>query len=704
MSLKNERFSMNSDQNHSNKLIILSKSRLSSAKNPSTLVICQEGDVKVKIQIKDSIDKQKIDSTLKNMTSGKIKIKNSRSFIKFEPIENQKNNLSLKKNILKINSNINNDITTDPENFILRENINYETNRNYNINTNGEKNNKKIINDNDDDTVEKEEMKDDVIFNMNNNFNYMKNEPIKKYNSSKVSLSKPNNSFEQGISSKFTMKNIKKENSNLEGMQQSDKAAVSISEQDNITDFDKRTKIIPKFNYETLGNRNLGINEDELENESINNKENLITESKKEIIDSGSENKEKNDKKSLNKSDDTIKIEDEGEIQTIKVENIPNNNNITLKDHIKNNFLTNKDNNCDYNDNSKPKISNFNNINNTTTLNKKNTLEKEISKNQIKPPTQDFKSKNIKLQNDSFLSQSNIKASVNLLKGTNFNYKNCSICERSYPLSKLYVAECKIHYLCRKCAKNYYEDAIENGERNMCCPFKKCKQPMDRDILKSIISQEHYSILTNYDKINNNDNNKNNIRQSFYCAKLKTTIDNENLKLYTQKHVLDISTNKNFFNYNSNKDIICPNCYEESLFTKTNNTHFNKCLNCCCKKCKYCMREFNDKHMDINTEGHCKVYYRLEDEGLTKNNKCLDLLLQYFFVFASFYFMFAGSFLYIRQFFRMIFCTNHDLKFANIIKLVFVYIFTIIIFIVTIPVIVLFYPYFPYILAFSDIP
>ena len=52
-----------------------------------------------------------------------------------------------------------------------------------------------------------------------------------------------------------------------------------------------------------------------------------------------------------------------------------------------------------------------------------------------------------------------------------YTYINCSICEHSYPISKLYVPNCKIHYLCRKCAKNYYEDAIENGDKKLNCHF-----------------------------------------------------------------------------------------------------------------------------------------------------------------------------------------------------------------------------------------
>ena len=706
--IKNEIGSISSDPKHSSKLIILSKQRLSSAKNPSTLLVCQEGNVKIRIKIQDSINKQKIDSTLKNMKLKQGRIKNSRSDSKIDTENNQNKNSLFKKKFFKNYSKINFDKPADPENLVIKENINYDTNRNYNTTGNEEKNinknNEKKFQNDSDETIEREEMKDDVIFNVDS-FKYNENNQLKKYNSSNLNNVITNNSFEKKIHPKMGMKKNKNSNSNYEGIQPSDKAA--ISEQDNITDFDKRTKIIPKFVYETHENGNSEINEDELENESINNKENLITESKKDVINSciGSiDNKEdqlikedtikkEEDKKSSNKSEDTVKIVSEDVI----VEKDDDEKDRNIIGNINNYLVKNKDNNNDENDNNKNQQSNFNNIQNTIIFNKKKNVEKEESKKISTTPNQE--NENNKIQ--AIFFNNNIKNSQNLIR-MNYNYKNCSICEHSYPLSKLYVADCETHYLCRKCCKNYYEDAIENGAKNLYCPFRQCKQFMNLDILKNIISQEHFSILTNHNNTLT-DNSTDGIKHPFYCAKLKTAIDNENLKKYTKKHVLDINSNKNFFNYNCNKDIFCPNCYEESLFSKTN-THFIKCLNCCCKKCKYCMKEFNDKHMDINTEKHCTVYYRLEDEDFNKKNKCLELLLQYFFVFACFYFMFVGSFLNISRFFKRIFNTNRESNFTNVIKLVFVYIFTVVIFIVIIPVIILFYPYFPYILAFSDIP
>ena len=42
--------------------------------------------------------------------------------------------------------------------------------------------------------------------------------------------------------------------------------------------------------------------------------------------------------------------------------------------------------------------------------------------------------------------------------------KICSICEHSFQDTRLFVAKCQTHYLCKKCSKNYYEDIIEKSK------------------------------------------------------------------------------------------------------------------------------------------------------------------------------------------------------------------------------------------------
>ena len=100
----------------------------------------------------------------------------------------------------------------------------------------------------------------------------------------------------------------------------------------------------------------------------------------------------------------------------------------------------------------------------------------------------------------------------------------------------------------------------------------------------------------------------------------------------------------------------------------------------------------------MNYNEHCKVYYRLEEDDKKKKNKCVDVLMQYFFVLAIFCLIFPGSFYNIKAILFHIFKVNN----RNIIRYFLVYLFTIIFFVITVPFIFLLFPYFPSILALSD--
>ena len=106
------------------------------------------------------------------------RIKNSRSDSKIDTENNQNKNSLFKKKFFKNYSKINFDKPADPENLVIKENINYDTNRNYNTTGNEEKNinknNEKKFQNDSDETIEREEMKDDVIFNVDS-FKYNEN-------------------------------------------------------------------------------------------------------------------------------------------------------------------------------------------------------------------------------------------------------------------------------------------------------------------------------------------------------------------------------------------------------------------------------------------------------------------------------------------------------------------------------------------------
>ena len=300
--------------------------------------------------------------------------------------------------------------------------------------------------------------------------------------------------------------------------------------------------------------------------------------------------------------------------------------------------------------------------------------------------------KKIKEKTENFQKNNNVPIKLNnIIKGTNIN-RECSICQIVYSENRLFVAKCHEHFLCKKCSKNYYEDIIENGIREMRCPFIKCKQKVDLESLKNFISSVHYDLLTN-NTINNKET------QTKFCfAKIKTNCDDENYQLYTKKHVIDINSNKNLYNYNNAKGVYCPKCYMNSLFSKTNN-HFFKCLNCQSKICKYCLKDFGPRHLDTNYTEHCKVYHRYSETEDNDKSLCFKLSLQLFFVLACYYVCFAGTFLLLRKNFYYIFGFRRK---QNIILYFITYLFTFIIFIFLIPFIVIFYPYFPSIMAACD--
>ena len=269
--------------------------------------------------------------------------------------------------------------------------------------------------------------------------------------------------------------------------------------------------------------------------------------------------------------------------------------------------------------------------------------------------------------------------------------KICSICGNKYTAFKFFVSECGIHYICKKCAKNYFEEQIENGETELHCPFLFCKKLFPKILTKYFISEEHYYLLEKNEKNKNNKSNK-----------LKTDIYYEKMKLYSKNNVIDVNNNKILFKYNKNKDIFCSKCNKDALFSKTN-TYFLKCLNCEHSECKYCFKDYYNGHMDINRTDRCKIFYRRKEDYFQINN-CIFFLIQLFLVFAMFFMIFISIFLNIKKFsdnkFRFIkknrFCCFYYFK------MLFIIFYSIVILMILTPFIVIFHPFFPYILAVSD--
>ena len=699
MSQFNENISKNKDEKSSN-LIIISKERKLSAKERVNFITLKEGDLKLTLKLDNAyLNKKQINSAIKSMKQQILK--NSKSYAslnedsKLNAYLKKRNNLQSPKNeidkssYLKKNQFINietarsyNELKTIENNEKRNEEdqkqletlIPYETTTQEILKFNYNKNNLKAKseeindknsdnhNDNDDENIENMEIKIkdennnenmNIKMNLNENkliesglvskenFNNTKNKNLKKrdnifdkYKSEEIKQLNSNSSQNN------TYINVKNNNFVDKNAQKSDRAIKSIYSDAQEQEIDYNTKK-SKLIFDSL----------RVDCETNNKIKRLISEYD-EQNEKNRENELISERKSESKSSKTIKV-DEDDDENEEEEEIK-------KD--KNNLI---------------ESSNFD-----AAIIKKDNNKENFSK--FKEEFDEYK----RIENSK-----NIKQIKSLpVKQISYVYKICSICEQPFSISRLFCAECQIHFLCKKCSKNYYEDIIENGNKDMLCPFTKCRQPMDIEDLQNIISKEHYNILIN---------NLNNFKESqtkFCKTKLKSTFDQENMQLYTKKHVIDINSNKKIFEFNNLKEVYCPNCFKETLFSKTN-THFFKCLNCGCKRCKYCLKNYNARHIDSTYIEHCKVFYRTDDYFNPDSQKCLKIFLQIFFVFASYYLCFAGAFLLIRNIFFVIFGIKKNNK---IFLSIFAYLFTIICFIIVIPFIFFFYPYFPSIMALSD--
>ncbi len=397
-----------------------------------------------------------------------------------------------------------------------------------------------------------------------------------------------------------------------------------------------------------------------------------------------------------------------------------NNNNFNLNNNDSNNEKINKNDNNNNNNgvHDIPFLPSNHNMRNT---NIKINIKKNKKRNRKlkKKNDESDHSQTLTYENQNKLNyQNNLKNQRFLIVNTNNEfinnlnlfanniviYHNCFICNKTFSLQKLYNAECYKHFTCRRCTKNYFEEKIEEGEREFFCPVFKCRSPFSSEILKDIISKNYYKLLTektnNEDKKTNDKLNTNTIlstnnNKNFYEKINVFNSNKETLKKYIHKHVLDINTNENFYVFNKQKNQFCPNCYENTLFGK-NGTHFIKCLNCFYRICKYCQKSFDDTHMDLNNENHCKVYFRREEELEEEMTLGIKILLEIFLAISSFIIIIFGGFLHINHFFKKIFCYKKIRN--NCVKIfleIIIFLFTILFFLPYLAIIFFILPYFP---------
>ena len=376
--------------------------------------------------------------------------------------------------------------------------------------------------------------------------------------------------------------------------------------------------------------------------------------------------------------------------------------------------------NCDSNKNSECKYYNKRNYSEiikdiNTNLGKRINLNKNI-KELTRNKTVNLEKMNSTNLITNILNIVNSTKSFNDKANLNPHFDKCLICERKFSVMNLCCSECNIHFFCRKCLKYYCRELIEKGIKKMKCPITNCNYNIYEQFLKSVLSKEYRQLLLK--KLNplkseekttvvENDISRN--KYKIFNTKIKHSSEDKsiNIRLYNNKHVIDVNSNMMLYKVRKYKNEYCPNCHEPTLFCKID-TIFHKCLNCGFKVCKYCNKEYTKTHLIINYPGHCKVYYKKKEDIEIKRNNGTRFLIQLLYTLSMFYIIFAFCYLSIYNFFKEILKITKNNK-SNIILIIFWrikdilnIIISIILFVTIFPFLFIWTPFFPVIISLID--
>jgi hypothetical protein len=376
--------------------------------------------------------------------------------------------------------------------------------------------------------------------------------------------------------------------------------------------------------------------------------------------------------------------------------------------------------NCDSNKNSECKYYNKRNYSEiikdiNTNLGKRINLNKNI-KELTRNKTVNLEKMNSTNLITNILNIVNSTKSFNDKANLNPHFDKCLICERKFSVMNLCCSECNIHFFCRKCLKYYCRELIEKGIKKMKCPITNCNYNIYEQFLKSVLSKEYRQLLLK--KLNplkseekttvvENDISRN--KYKIFNTKIKHSSEDKsiNIRLYNNKHVIDVNSNMMLYKVRKYKNEYCLNCHEPTLFCKID-TIFHKCLNCGFKVCKYCNKEYTKTHLIINYPGHCKVYYKKKEDIEIKRNNGTRFLIQLLYTLSMFYIIFAFCYLSIYNFFKEILKITKNNK-SNIILLIFWrikdilnIIISIILFVTIFPFLFIWTPFFPVIISLID--
>ena len=715
----------NKNNNNAGNILIISKNSSNNSKNNESFITLKKGEKKVQISLgKDKISlnnnniKNKILQLKKNMTK-LSKRKNEINKDKEERLNTtdrlkveKEEVLIFQRNSYELEDDKFKDTKDNKENILVINKSQKEDNGKLMLKTN--KKIKKNLNKNDKKIIKiKPRIKELIKSNDNSKFNS---------NSLSKRFEKENNK-KQSINDKEL---IKSENNSINDKNIEENNIFS----DNIN-INKKKKI--KIKIENITDPN--IYEENNNNITDNNNDNInnINENEKtiEYEDNNIEEDEKSNRTKAEAMDIVNIIEEENmaninsNFYTFQSTIQTNKSKQLIVDTIQKNTINTINNSS--NNNITDTISTFrkNEIISSTqegTISRQNEPLSTLFKdnNSLVPININIKRKNrfkklvnVNSQNINLLNQlginSNKKKSLNKnkkaisIRDLHSEYDNCQLCGRKCPKVKLYSAECEKHLICKKCFKLYYDDIIKKGETEMLCPFIQCKAQMDFYTIKSLISNENLKIL--YENAINNRNKNHSYDNTKTLGDFSSSRNNDNLKLYSRKNILDINKKsyKNIFiNFKSSKELICPFCYEQNIFSRAGG-HYMKCLNCGYAICKYCGKEYKENHMEIYDENHCKIYYRKFIIPIQKSKNFMKIFLQLIYILASFFIIFAGVFFYIFNFMKYIFKPNRKNTFINCFKISVIWFMTIIFYMIIFPFIFIFIPYIPLIITACEI-
>lgn len=228
-----------------------------------------------------------------------------------------------------------------------------------------------------------------------------------------------------------------------------------------------------------------------------------------------------------------------------------------------------------------------------------------------------------------------------------FPYKMCLFCDNYFTATSSTSAECG-HMFCFKCGKCFFEEKIEEGEKTLKCPYFRCNFLVDVETIKKLVTSKH---IENYLKRMEQENIIL-LPQKMISDLSSPSKGDARIKLYSQKHVFDITNNESFRYFNRAKDQFCTRCYEPSLYGKSGKK-FVKCLNCLHKLCKFCGKEYTTEHFNISGFNYCKVFYRKRTSGFqtSRANTCKEICLGTILFFIGYFVFILGVFKYISNFF-----------------------------------------------------